>query len=60
MYRVFIKENDTPYYNYPTTVVKYLEFYGISEDYDMLASPVWIASIVDGTGEGYEHQLVVI
>lgn len=60
MYRVHIKDNDTPQFNYPTPVVKYLYFDDYEMDYDMLIGLNYLYSLSDEFGEGCEYQLVII
>jgi len=60
MYRVFIKDNDTPQFNYPTPVVKYLCFEDIKEDYDVIMGKWWMGCFKDSCGEGDEYQLGIL
>lgn len=62
MYRVFINENDTPYFNYPTPVVKYLNWELIVGEYDVLVPKGFacLQSLYNHAGEGEEYQLAVL
>lgn len=59
MYRIYIRDNNTPQFNYSTPVVKYLNHPLIPDEYDCRVGTGYINSLGDDFGEGEEYQLAV-